>query len=262
MQTLTRFQWMLPALLSMAVLVPVPALAQSYQLTPSTMTFTPSGSRATRAFQIISTGDQPIAIEIHMAERQMDIDGGETHPDAEDDFLIYPPQILLHPGEVQTVRVTWLGDPNPDQELAYRIITEQLPIPIAQPEAEASRGPSVAISALFRYIGSVYIRPSNVAANIVLHHAAHETIDGEDALVLVFENQGTAHQLLSNLRLTLTPVDAAGRPQAALSLSPEQVEPASGHNILPGRQRRFVLPWPADVPIGPVTAAFEFDRDL
>ncbi len=235
-----------------ALMAPPSWAGATYQLSPSGLTLEPSGSRSTGSFQVRSTGDEPVAVEIRVTERQMDLNGRETRPDAEDDFVVYPPQILLQPGQVQTVRVTWLGDPNPTNELPFRLMAEQLSIAFDEPEAEVTTA-VVRINALYNFVASLYVAPRGVSPNVVLESASHQNINGQDALVVQFHNQGTAHQLLTGLHLTLTP-GAGGQ---TVTLSPEQLQGISGENLLAQNQRQFTVPWPAGLPVGPVTATFD-----
>lgn len=242
--------------LGLGLLVAPPAWADAtYQVTPSTLNLDPIGSGANDSFQVISTGDEPVAVEIHVTGRQVDIDGNEVQPRAEDDFIVYPPQILLQPGESQTVRISWLGEPNPESELAYRIITEQLPIQLSQQAANATSA-TIAITALFRYVTSVYITPDTAEPNVILESASHQNENGQDQLVLQFHNQGTAHQLLTDLTLTL---NSGGQ---TVKLSPEQLEGVNGQNVLAQHQRRFVIPWPSGLPVGSVSAEFTIQTEI
>jgi len=129
MQTVSRLGWVFFVYLGLNLLGTQPSFAAAtFRLLPMEMKLAPSGRGATQSFQVESTGDQPVAVQIHTAVRQVGLDGTETYPESEKDFLVYPPQILLKPGTQQTVRVTWLGESKPAKELAYRIIAEQLPL--------------------------------------------------------------------------------------------------------------------------------------
>ncbi|MGK7892002.1 MAG: molecular chaperone [Leptolyngbyaceae cyanobacterium] len=250
MKTLMQSSWLAAGLLGIGMMTASPVLAGgSYQLSPNSMTLSPNGSRATGVFQVTSTGTEPVAIEVRIYERQMDINGVEARPDAEEEFMVYPPQILLQPGETQTIRVTWLGEPDVFSEQAYRLITEQLPINL-DTSGTAPSDIQVGITALYRYVASVYVSPRGAESDVQLN-ANHEVRDGSDALVLSFDNQGTAHQLLSDLTLTLT----AGNDQ--VELGPDQLRGVAGENVLAQHQREFVLPWPEALPVGAVDATFD-----
>ncbi|WP_254174763.1 fimbrial biogenesis chaperone [Planktothrix pseudagardhii] len=212
-----------------------PALA--FRLEPISRVFEPAGAGATQSYEVINDTAEQIAVEVSMAERKISLEGQETTESADDDFLVYPSQIVLPPQGVQSVRVTWLGNPNPEKELAYRIIAEQLPINLNNPEESQAETTSGAIKVMFRYIGSVYIRPKNAQSKVVLNGITHEKgTDGNDRLVITFENQGTRRAVLSELNLNLTSQGSQ------LTLKPEQLEGVNNGVILAGNQRRFSMP--------------------
>lgn len=228
-----------------------PALA--FKLDPISRVFEPAGAGATQSYQVINDSAEQIAVELSMAERKISLEGQETTESADDDFLVYPSQIVLPPQGVQSVRVTWLGNPNPEKELAYRIIAEQLPINLNNPEESQAETTSGAVKFMFRYMGSVYIRPKNAESKVVLNGITHEKgTDGNDRLVITFDNQGTRRAVLSELNLNLTSQGSQ------LTLKPEQLEGVNNGVILAGNQRRFSMPWPQQLPIGEVTGTFTF----
>jgi fimbrial chaperone protein len=222
----------------------------------------PVGRASSQAFRVVNTStEQPVAVELYMAKRDVAPDGTETwnREVGEENFLLYPPQTILQPGEEQVVRVTWLGEAKPDYELAYRLIAEQVPVDFApEPEPTIVEGRQIRINSLVRYAGSVYITPENVAPDVVIESAEYQQDEqGNDLLVLTFYNQGTAHTLLENLTLTLTPV---GQPDQAVTLSPEELSKINRTNILAQHRRRFVLPWHPDLPVGEVEVSFDYQQ--
>jgi len=228
-----------------------PALA--FKLDPISRVFEPAGAGATQSYQIINDSSEQIAVELSMVERKMSIDGKETTENADDDFLVYPTQILLPPQGVQSVRVTWLGDPNPEKELYYRLVAEQLPISLNKPEESTTATGGVEV--MFRYMGSVYIRPKNAKSEVVVHSITHQQgTDGNDILMITFENKGTRRAVLSDLNLNLTSEQGA-----QITLKPEQLEGVNNGVILAGNQRQFSIPWPEALPVGNVTATFTFN---
>jgi fimbrial chaperone protein len=188
-----------------------------------------------------------------MAIREISLDGTETNVDADDQFLIYPPQLVIPPGEQQSVRITWLGDPNPAKELAFRIIAEQVPVDlteIKQTEGEKT----VSVKVLLRYMGSVYIRPEGVAPKLIVENAnAQKSKTGAEQLVINVANQGTAHQFLQNIKVTVK----AGSGQSVTLAGEQQLKGVLNENILADSKRQFILPWPKELPVGPVTATFD-----
>jgi fimbrial chaperone protein len=226
--------------------------AFAFKLLPISRTFAPAGSGATQSYQVVNDSDAPLAVQMSVVQRQMDLAGKESYQPADEDFLVYPPQILLQPQKTQTVRVTWLGDPQPAKELAYRIIAEQMPINLEKPKDNQTQ-PVGQVKVLLRYLGSLYIRPTNVKPDLVLETAElQKGKNGTNELAINFYNRGTARAALKNLKLHLVGQGAT------VDLQPEQLKEINNAVILAGNKRRFVMPWPNNLPVGSVTATFEF----
>ena len=231
-----------------------PALA--FQLRPMSQVFAPSGSGATRTYQIVNNQEKRIAVEVTVVERQMSLDGAETYQPAEDDFLIYPTQMILEPGAVQVVRVSWLGDPLPEQELAFRLVAEQLPINLVDPNQANPVQPVGQVQISLRYLGSLFVRPEGVQASVQLESAvAHTDSHGAPAIAITFANTGNGRASLRDLSVNLT---VQGQ---TVTLSPEQLKDMTGTTILPGSSRRYILAWPETLPQGSITATFNYRQD-
>lgn len=250
MKTAIRQIFSLVTFLLISTISPVLA----FKLDPISRVFEPAGAGATQSYQIINDTSEQIAVEISMAQRKMSLEGKETTEKADDDFLVYPSQIVLPPGGVQSVRVTWLGNPNPEKELAYRIIAEQLPINLKKPEPSETQTITGSVKVMFRYLGSVYIRPKNAQSKVMISNVSQEKgADGKEQLAITFDNQGNRRAVLSELNLNLT-----SQQGNQISLKPEELEGVNNGVILAGNQRRFLIPWPKQLPVGQVTAKFTF----
>ena len=257
-------KWLiLPSLLIISLLASQPSLASFlFYLNPMIGKLSPVGKDASSAFQVVNTSqEQSVAVELYLAKREVGIDGEETYvrETAEENFLLYPPQTFLKPGEAQTVRVTWVGEPNPSHELAYRLIAEQVPLDTT-PQPSNANNRQMNITTLVRYGGSIYITPKDAVPNVVLESAVHQKDKGGSArLVLTFNNLGTAHTLLQNLTLTIVSQEQPGK---SVRLRPTELPGISGENILAHHKRRFIIPWPSELPVGAVDVTFEHQGRL
>lgn len=228
----------------------------AFKLEPISRTFKPVGSGSTQSYEIFNPSNERVAINISMVHRLVNKAGQESHRPADDDFLVYPPQILLEPNAMQTVRVTWVGESEPTQELAYRLIAEQLPINLNPPSALKGTSSTGKIKVLMRYVGSVYIKPEKVKPDVVLAGLENmQSPKGDAQLALTFHNQGTAHASLRKLQLRL--IAEQGE---VLELTPEQMGEMKNATILAGKQRQFRIPYPANLNFKPVKATFTFQQ--
>lgn len=211
------------------------AAARAFSLSPMSVSFEPVGKEATHSFVVDNNGNEKLAIQITMAGRVIDATGAEKNPDADDEFVVYPSQLVLKPNEKRTVRVTWAGNVKPERELSYRIIAEQLPVDTAKPDNKNK----IMIRMLLRYLGAVYITPKGATAKVVLSKAARVVEKSLPKLALSIENTGTAHQIIKNAKLKIT---LPGK--APVELNSDDLKPLLGQNILAGGVRRFLFPWP------------------
>jgi fimbrial chaperone protein len=240
--------------------VPPSFAAVLFSFAPISNSFAPSGRGASQAYTVTNTSpDKILTVQIYATTREIGLNGEETNNQekAEADFVIYPPQVILKPGETQLVRVSWLGDPNPPKELTYRLIAEQLPVD-TDTQTTTTQGRTIGITTLIRYAASVYITPPNAAPEAIVESATHQkSKTGTDQLVLTLENKGTAHLLLNDLIFTLTPKN-----QPDKTLITEELPGVTGENMLAGIRRRFVIPWPKNLPVGELTVTFKPKANL
>jgi len=220
------------------------APAWALKLIPFVAEFGPKGQGANKTFRLENDTDEPSAVQLTMVKRDMTLDGQDQLKDAEDEFVVFPPQVVLLPGEGRTVRVQWVGDPQPAAELAYRIIAEQLPV-----ELNKDAKPGASVKLVVRYEGAVYIVPPKAKGDASIESAEPLTQQGAPTkLAIIVNNKGSAHQALQDLSLTVKA--ASGK---TVTLEGDKLEGMLSQNVLAGHRRRFLLPWPADLPVGPVT---------
>jgi fimbrial chaperone protein len=210
----------------------------AFSFDPITMDFAPSGPNSSKTFRVENNTTSLVAVKISMVSRKMASDGAEINTDASDSFIVYPSQVLLQPGGFQAVRVKWTGRAATANEISFRIIAEQLPVNAAKSQTGGK------INIILKYVGSVYILPENPASQIIVEKAApHELDDGTKTLAIQLLNQGNAHGIILDLRLTVSSTDAQGRRTEATFVEDEAVG-LHGANILAQSRRVFLLPWP------------------
>ena len=223
--------------------------AHAFRFEPISRVFEPSGSRATQSFIIHNTSSERIAVEVSIGTLERNVDYKESSRPADEDFLVYPSQVIVGPGSRQTIRVKWLGDPDPASERAYRIIAEQLPIELTDPSGRPSPTAQGKLRVLLTYRGSLYVRPRGAKPVISVQAATlAKGTNGDKRLSVILRNRGTAHGLISSCRGTLR--SRTSGQGIRLRLDPA----VSDTKILAGGQRRYLLPWPKSMAPGPVDA--------
>lgn len=228
--------------------------AHAFKLIPLSRVFSPTGPNAVQSYEIENNTGEPLAVELNIVKREMSLQGVDKLIPANDDFMIYPPQILLQTGESQTVRVTWLGDPKPAQELAYRLIAEQLPINLAPTGGTASEAPTksgfnTSIKIKMRYQGSIYIRPSQAQPNVVIERIEPKMENGKSILAITLQNQGSARANLKEGQLQLK---VGTQDRSIVTLTAAQMGLNERPTLLAKQQRQILIPYPTGLAQGEI----------
>lgn len=242
--------------LAMAILLLSPALfaapASAYEFSPIVAQFNSKGAAATRTFTLRNTQQEPVAIQIEVFQRSADATGEETRVPEFDDFIVTPPQVVLAPGQSQAIRVQWIGDANPAAELSYRIVTTQLPIKYASEQISGDVQATLQLG--YKYEAAVYVAPQNVKPSASITAAAAATdAAGNRVMRLTIKSTGTRRAILETPEITVTPASGG----QSVVLKGEAVSAIQMKNIITGTQRVLDIPWPSNVPYGPVTASLK-----
>lgn len=231
------------------ILAVVATPAFSFRFYPIVKDFAPAGPDSTQNFYVENSTSNRIAVQVSVVHRMMDEHGAEQYRDAEDEFLVYPSQMIVEPGARQTVRVQWLGGSDLRKELPYRIIAEQLPVEF---ERDGEAGSQIDI--MFRYMGAVYIVPEGATADVSVVAAQVVSVDGGRRLRITLSNGGTAHTILRDLEIEIV------REGEDLVLSGDDLTGMEGENLLADSRREFEIDLPRPLDEGPVRAEITFSQ--
>lgn len=231
----------------------VPVFA-AFDLTPIIATVTPGGPGATTSFTLSNADDTKTPVQITIVKREPDESGNEKHEETADIgemFQIFPSQLILNPKEQRTVRVTYVGDPKIKRELAFRVIAEEFPINVTD-DQKVKKKAVASIAIATKYVGSLYVTPTGSKPDLSIEATMNTATAGKKELVLVMENKGTEHIILKNAKYK------AVTAKKDYDLPKETVEAIGPQNILAGRVRKIVVPWPSNVPTtGPIKVTVE-----
>jgi fimbrial chaperone protein len=183
-------------------------------------------------FLIENTTPEKIAVELSVRSRSMDEQGVETQAETKE-ITIFPPQLIVPPGEKRTIRVSWNGPLELSTEKNFRVIAEQLGLKVDEKTKNKS-----GIKMLMKYVAALYVTPDNAGPELkVLSHKS----DGK-ILELTLENKGTKHQILGEPQLSFE-IDGKKK-----TLKAEDLKGLPGENVLAGTKRTFRVPSSLQIP--------------
>lgn len=191
----------------------------AYQLSPLSATFDAKGRNSSKVYTVTNDSEAPIAIQFKAMKRILNPDGSESMQDGSQFFSIQPNKVIINPGDSALIRVQYRG-PQPTRELSFRIVSEQIALPVSANDPHAND----MISFLFVYSTSAYVSPTKVIERVTA--SAKNLSDGR--LEVRIDNIGSVHQILSGLT-----VDVKGT-KGSYRFTADEVEKFDGVNLLSG----------------------------
>ena len=246
----------------------LPLCSVAYTFAPSIVTLRTAGAASSCFFKLENKEMKAVAVEVTINSCSKDIDGKTIQgKDAEKDFIIYPAQVVLMPGDETGVQVRWIGEETLKTEQTYTIVARQVPVPTEKDKKQEDNKVHVQVTVLVNYEGRLYVAPKGAKAEVVIESAAEQPQPVKTAgntstniviamLEIVCANKGTAHMDMATATLILTPVNKAGATtkQRSISLTVKEA-PCLKTHLLAGDRRRFVFPRPQALPAGPFEAS-------
>lgn len=183
-------------------------------------------------FLIENESSANIAVELSVKSREMNEKGEETLTDTKD-ISVFPPQIIIPPGEKRTIRVTYNNKDLPELEKNYRVIAEQLPLKV-----DAKTKDQGGVKMLMKFVAALYVSPAGAKSDVKL--VDYNSTGNE--LKLVVENSGKLHQLLSNPVIKYLHKGKKGE------IKSEDLPGFAGENVLAGHKRTFIIKTSKSIP--------------
>jgi fimbrial chaperone protein len=230
----------------------------SFEFTPILATLTPSGSGASASYQAINSTNGKVAIQIAIVAREPNQKGDEVYKESDEvdeQFKIFPSQLVLNAGESRTVRITYIGPQKFTTEKAFRVLAEELPVDLEDPNKKVNKAVA-RINITTKYVGSLYVTPAGAAPKVEVEAKASEGAKNQ-MLVVTVKNPGTAHVMLKSPTLKIQPQKGGTETQ----LTGTDLKDLAGQNVLAGKSRVFEVPWPKNVPVGAMKASLDWAKE-
>jgi len=177
----------------------------------SSDTFSTTGRNSNRNLFITNNSQKMAAIEVYAQSRSIQPNSGDDILEDVEDFLIFPDQLLLQPGEQQVITITWVGPDVLEFESAYRMIVEELNLSLSDDGEIIDGQTSVKLDALAKVVKAAYVAPPNAQSNVrIIDSEIIELENGEKKLEVTFENVGTLHKIMKQTSINLIPIDSDG----------------------------------------------------
>jgi fimbrial chaperone protein len=217
-----------------------PAFAMTVQ--PVVIDLKPSGHAGSSAITVENTFTTPLPVELTV--QQLSFDDKGVVPTGKDsgDLLVFPPQAIIQPGQTQTFRVQWVGDPTLAKSQHYFVTVAQLPVKL--PEGQS------AIQILYDFQVLVSVAASQGSPHLTVTSATIAKVPGAKPTdpvkyepQVTVQNSGPNYGYVSRSRISIVEKDPGGKEVFRRTLSPEEIQQTLGFGLVgPEVARTLVIP--------------------
>lgn len=213
-----------------------------------------AGKGMSQVLTVENTFTNDLPVELTIQELELTPDGVKATGVDPGDLLVFPPQALIPPGQTQSFRVQYVGDPQLAKSHHYYITVAQLPVKL--PEGQS------AIQILYNFQVLVSVGPDGIKPQFTIESASiGKNAAGKPVPVLQVHNETAAYGYLSNGHLRIVEKDSSGKQIFSKSLSSAEIQQTMGFGLIGSGQARTVTV-PVELPSaeGTVEASFAFDN--
>lgn len=209
------------------------AQATAMTVQPVVLDLQTAGRGNSQVIMVENTFATPLPVELQIQRLELTDDGVKLTGVDPGDLLVFPPQALIQPGQTQTFRVQYVGEPDLAESRHYYITVAQLPVKL--PEGQS------AIQILYNFQVLVSIGPQGGKPDLaVVESAIVPDSAGKNAPLVTVRNGSANYGYLSQGRLRVTARDASGNEVLRETINGPEIQQRLGFGLIGGNQTRKV----------------------
>jgi fimbrial chaperone protein len=203
---------------------------------PVVINLTTSGAGMSRIITVENTFATPLPVEMRIQALALGESGITQTGEDPGDLLVFPQQALIQPGQTQTFRVQFVGNPDLARSKHYYVTVAQLPVQLPQGQS--------AIQILYNFQVLVSVSPQGARPALAVQRSEIGRNEaGHPVPVVIVTNNSPAHGFLSNGRLRIVQKDGSGREVFRQTLSGPEIQQTIGFGLIgAGQTRRVQVP--------------------
>jgi fimbrial chaperone protein len=224
--------------------------ATAMTVQPVVVNLSTSGRGMTQVVTVENTFTAPLPVEIRIQDLVLGEDGVKGSGKDSGDLLVFPPQALIQPGQTQTFRLQYVGDPDLKASKHYYVTVAQLPVQLPQGQS--------AIQILYNFQILVSVAPQGAKPAVrIVDATIGRDAKGKPVPIVTLSNESRAHGYLSEGKLRIVQRDAAGKEVFRKVLTGPEIQQTIGFGLVgAGQKRRVVIPVELPQEGGTVEAQF------
>ena len=249
-KAMSAIVWTGIAAISAITMVSAPNVATAMTVQPVVVDLRTGGRQMSALVTVENSFATPLPVELRVREARFELTGLQQTEIESNDLLVFPPQALIPPGQSQSFRIQWVGDPQITGSKHYFITVAQLPVQL--PEGQNA----IQILYNFQVIASVGAAASKPSLRVTSATISPNTA-GVGRPVINIENMGANYGYLADGQVRIVQKDASGKEVFRRVYSPAEVQQNLGFGLVPAGQKREMT-LPIDLPTTEGTVDVDF----
>lgn len=212
----------------------MPAVVQAARVTPMIVELEPTGGRSVARIELSNPGQNDFPVEVQMFRGVITEDGELQLTPADEEFLLFPAQIVVPPTSQQVFRVQYIGEPELAKSEVFYMKIRQIPLPIPANESK--------VQVVVNFNVLVNVVPDGVAAQPFVESIRSVEREGIPGVEVRVSNQGTRYFMAGTLPWQISGTTTSGE-AFDVRRTPEEMASAIGVGVVaPDRARIFFVP--------------------
>jgi fimbrial chaperone protein len=242
------------AVVAVAIAAAVSVAAYAMVVQPVVIDLTTSGRTMSQVITVENTFDKPLPVEMRIEGLELTPDGVNATGKDPGELSVFPPQTLIQPGQRQSFRVQYVGDPALARSKHYFVTAAQLPVQTNDTQSN--------VQLLYNFQVLVSVSPDGTKPTLSIASAEiGKDAEGNPAPVIVVANASAAHGYLSRGRVRVLQFAPDGKEIFRKEISGPELQQTLGYGLIGGGQtRRMTLPMRLPQPGGRIEAQFTPDN--
>ncbi len=211
-----------------------PSVLHAARVTPMIVELEPTGGRSVARIELSNPGQNDFPVEVQMYRGAITEEGELQLTPADEEFLLFPAQIVIPSASQQVFRVQYIGEPELAKSEVFYMKIKQIPLPIPANQSK--------VQVVVNFNVLINVVPDGVSPEPFVESIQSAEREGVPGIEVRVSNQGTRFFLAGTLPWEISGVTQSGETFEERR-TPDEMASAIGVGVVaPDRARIFFVP--------------------
>ena len=195
---------------------------------------TPSGAGSVTRVELTNEDDKAFPVEVRMFRGDISETGELTLIPADDDFLVFPTQLIVPAKAQQAIRLQYVGKPDLQQSQIYYAAVRQIPVEMNGSESR--------VQVVVNFNILINVVPNGAKADPKVEVIGPQVRDAVNGVQVRVKNAGSKYMTAGTVPWEISGTAADGAPVHIKRTAEEMAKLIGVGVVAPGKSRVFFIP--------------------